>query len=293
VVIITGEDNLDDTVKPRLVAAGANMDNVIAIETVAKPTPDGKDVDRGWTLADLPELERNLKIFRAENEDAPALVIIDPVSAYLAKADSHKDADVRQLLSPLRSLAARTGVAVIMVHHVNKSRGVKASHRVSGSVAFRNAARAAYFCAQDPTGSGFVMLTDKNNATEKQPPIAYRLEKATVDVDGCTMATSRLVWMGATNITEAEVLEAADSPTTKVGEAVEWLSEVLRDGERASDWLMERGKEEGYSRATLFRAKDKLDIRAVKRGMSWFWGLSKDEALTEPKTEKDGDGLAF
>ena len=79
------------------------------------------------------------------------LIIIDPITAYLGATDSHKTADVRALLAPVSDLAARFGVAIVTISHLNKSGGSEAMGRVTGSVAFVAAARGAY---PHPEGCG-------------------------------------------------------------------------------------------------------------------------------------------
>ena len=74
------------------------------------------------------------------------LVIIDPVSSYLGKVDSHKNAEVWVVLKPLGEMAARVRVAVICNNHLSKGNGGDNS-RIIGSVAFVNQARAAFIVA--------------------------------------------------------------------------------------------------------------------------------------------------
>ena len=93
------------------------------------------------------------------------LAIIDPVSSYLGKTDSHKNSDVRSTLEPLGEMASRLRVAVVSVTHFSKSVGTSAINRVIGSIAFVAAARAAFIVTRDPEDSErrLFFLPAKNN----------------------------------------------------------------------------------------------------------------------------------
>ncbi len=93
-----------------------------------------------------------------------SLVVIDPISAYLGGIDSHNTAQVRTILLPLTEMAARHGVAIIAVTHVNKSLHPQALMKITGSLALAAAARAVWIVAKDREQKGvFLFLPVKNN----------------------------------------------------------------------------------------------------------------------------------
>ena len=153
---LSAEDDPADTIRPRLDAAGADLERCHMIGAVREA--DGRV--RGFSIAnDLARLEAAL----AEIAD-PALVIIDPITAYLGGTDSYKNADVRAVLAPLADLAARVGAAVVAVSHLRKSNEGAAILSVSGSLAFVAAARAAYLVIRDREAVGRnLLLPAKNN----------------------------------------------------------------------------------------------------------------------------------
>ena len=83
-----------------------------------------------------------------------SLLVCDPVGAFLAGKDSHKDAEVRELLAPLKDVAERHGIAVLLIAHLNKAQGLDAIYRVVGSIAFTAAVRALHILAPDPDDEG-------------------------------------------------------------------------------------------------------------------------------------------
>jgi putative DNA primase/helicase len=147
VVVLSAEDDAADTIRPRLEAAGADVTKVHILHAVIDNTPNGEEVQRAFNLrADIRRLEQVI----ADIGDV-VLVVIDPVSAYVGTADSHNNAEIRGLLAPLSEMAARQNVAVVMVSHLNKGgAGSEALLRVTGSLAFVAAARAAFIVAKTP-----------------------------------------------------------------------------------------------------------------------------------------------
>src|SRR5262249_30786898 len=140
VVFLSAEDDPADTLRPRLEAAGANLHRVHVLDRVILGyTGGGHQQNRAFTLQQ--DLEA-LSVKLAELGDVAA-VIIDPITAYLGEVDSHRNAEVRALLAPLSELAAQHNTAIIGVSHLNKSAGSEALMRVTGSLAFVAAARAA------------------------------------------------------------------------------------------------------------------------------------------------------
>ncbi len=143
VVLLTGEDNLADVVRVRLDAAGADVSKVVAIEGVRVRDDEGKILDDDVYFnidQHIPALE--LAVERTLNV---RLVIIDPISAFMGRTDSHKNAEVRRVLTKLASLAEKHNVAVVGVSHLNKNRSATANHRIIGSVAFNATARAVWY----------------------------------------------------------------------------------------------------------------------------------------------------
>ncbi len=158
-MILSAEDHPADTIRPRLDAAGADLERCHIIGAVREP--DGRT--RGFSIAnDLARLEAAL----VDIAD-PALVIIDPITAYLGGTDNYKNADVRAVLAPLADLAARVGAAVVAVSHLRKSNEGAAILSVSGSLAFVAASRAAYLIIRDreAVGRNLLLPAKKISAT--------------------------------------------------------------------------------------------------------------------------------
>ena len=145
VLILSAEDGLADTIRPRLDAAGADPARVIAITEMTYATADGP-MSRPVTIpGDLAVIEQIV----AEHD--VRLVVVDVLMAYLSgDVNAHRDQDVRRALHILSGLAERTRCCVIVLRHLNKSGGSNAIYRGGGSIGIIGAARAGFMCGRDP-----------------------------------------------------------------------------------------------------------------------------------------------
>ncbi len=197
VILLNAEDDLADTIAPRLDRAGADDSRIIAIEGVADP-----ERTRPFCLeTDL----ANLNGVLWQHPEA-RLVIVDPIAAYLGGVDSHKNSDVRGLLAPLAELASRKRVAVLSVTHLAKSGGPKAVYRAMGSLAFAAAARAVWCVVKDQHDpQRRLFLPGKLNLAQDPDGLAYRIR------DGCVAWEADPVRLHADDAFAAELRDANDS----------------------------------------------------------------------------------
>lgn len=265
VIILSAEDDPADTIRPRLEAGGTDVSRVYTLDSVVLG-----DRIRPVTLAD--DIARLAETIQQIGN--VAMVIIDPVSAYLGGTDSHKNADVRALLAPLSDMASAHGVAVVCVSHLNKSTGGNALSRVTGSLAFVAAARAAFIVTRDRDDeTRRLFLPAKNNIGPDSTGLAYRIEPATVR----DIATCRIMWDGSpvTLTADDALLQIPDDERSARDEARDWLMQYLQHGPQLAKEIYRESNHAGISKRTLDRAKRDLGVTASKRAFSggWVWEL--------------------
>lgn len=269
VIFLSAEDDAEDTIRPRLEAAGADLDRCFTLDAVIETDSTGDTVRRAFNLRK--DIER-LANFIEKIRDV-ALIVIDPITAYLGDADSHKNAEIRALLSPLSGLAAKHSVAIVCISHFNKAGSNEALLRVTGSLAFVAAARAAFIVARDPGDeSRRLFLPAKNNLGTDKSGFAFRVESHQLK-NG--IDTSRVSWEGVTvDITADEVLAPpVDSEErSAVDEAGEFLSVLLSNVPMSVKRVQQEADDAGHSWATVKRAKKRLGIKAGKEGLRGGWG---------------------
>ena len=276
VILLSAEDDPADTIRPRLDALGANSERIHVLQAV-REQGDGGFVERTPRLGDLAALAEAI-----ERIGDVRLLIVDPIAAYLGgDVDSHKNSDIRALLAPLATVAARYGVAVVGVSHLNKSQG-SAIYRTMGSLAFVAAARAAWCVTKDPDDEHRrLVLPVKNNIGPDQGGLAYRIED--------DRGQARIVWERDPVHANVNDILGANTPAaedrTKRDDAAEWLRELLADGPLSAKDVERQVKQAGLSWATIRRAKDSLGVKTAKTRFDggWEWALPKKLNATSPK----------
>ena len=250
VIYQTAEDGLGDTIKPRLLSAGADCDRVLVI--------DENEVE--LTLSDK-------RLEQAINQTGAKLIVLDPMQAYLGEAvDMHRANEIRPIMKRLALLAERTGCAVILVGHMNKMQGGKSSYRGLGSIDFRAAARSVLVVGRvkdEPTLR--IVAHDKSSLAPEGKSIAFELNPET-----------GFQWKGYCETSVDELLAGTGTVKSKTAIMEDELKNLLQEPIAAED-VQNRASELGISLRTLMTAKRNLSILSEKVGDKWFWKLPNQE----------------
>jgi hypothetical protein len=253
---MTGEDGVSDTVAPRVLAAGGATDSVSVLT--------GRN-DRPYVIPDdLEEIEDHIV------RTGSVLLIIDPLASHLsASINSHKDQDVRRALTPLSRMAERTGVAVALVRHLNKSEKLSAMYRGGGSIGITGAARTVFLVGIDPLDPARrALVCVKNNLAPPPEGLLFELHP---DLD---RGVAKVQFAKEPCLYSAEdLLTVEDDRGNKRQKAADFLKEKLQKAPRAAIFLKQEGGQNGFSPKTLERAKKDLGIGSEKKGGVWYWTL--------------------
>ena len=235
VIIMSAEDEICDTIIPRLLAANANLDNIVFYEGVRKGKIEVPATIPGslWQIEQL-----------AKKRDV-RLVVVDPLMAYI-EADSNNDQSVRKALRPVKEMAGRCRLTVAYLRHLNKGSATKAIYRGGGSIAIIGAARAGALIASHPddddTGRK-VLAHTKWNLSTRQASLTYTLEMVP-EVEAC-----RVNWLPERcELTADDLLqspkgaEAKEEAAGAIDRATEWLKEILSGGGKRATELYEMAR---------------------------------------------------
>ena len=248
VIYQTAEDGMGDTIKPRLVEAGAALSRVMVID----------DTEEALTLSDD-------RIEKAIRQNQVRLLIIDPVQAFIgADVDMNRANEVRPVFRKLGMIAEKTGCAIVLIGHLNKSSGTQSTYRGLGSIDFQADARSVLIVGRikDEPEVRVVCHTKSSLAPEGKA-IAFRLDK-----------NNGFEWIGEYDISADELLNG-EGIGQKNRKTKEFLLEILADGGMAQKKIEEEAEKLGIKKTTLTNAKMELGIDSVKRGNQWYWMLSE------------------
>lgn len=265
VLLLNVEDGQGDTIRPRLEAAGADLDLVEIL-----------DLRNGGRIPQLPDDVEALGRIIERSEHAQ-LVVLDPLNAFLSgELDAHRDQDVRAALGPLFGLAQRLHVAFILVAHFNKAKDMDAVERIGGSIGIAAQARLLLGVGRptdaDEDDPQRVMLPLGGNLGPGSRKLAFEVIPWEMDPD-----VGRVRWSEDEPDVSVDDLVARPEAGggARIGEAEAWLKARLSKESVASKELEEAARGAGISRATLNRAARRLGIRREKDGLAGGWRWPK------------------
>lgn len=320
VLMMLGEDDLEDTAIPRLIAADADMRRIHFLEGVRPVKSEDREVKLD---VDIPAIEKQL-----ETNDKIKLIIIDPISNYLGDVSMVAEQEVRSILIPLKRMAEKYGVAVVIVMHLNKKSDLDAISRVGGAMAFIGVARCSWLFArnveEEPAESEdglapaekkpdtFSMLRIKNNlVSSSRSGLAYSVAVKDIPCDnGAPIRAPYIVWgnvivgsaddaLGSgkkSQRSEPSEPRGKGRPADKLQDAVKWLENALQDNmPYPTKVLRENAKGEALiSTETLDRAFKTIGARSVKIKGQWHWQWEPLAVQAEePEIGEDGAATEF
>jgi DNA polymerase len=297
VILMSAEDDINDTITPRLAAAGADLKRIHIINMMHDAeTPEA---ERMFSLVtDLPELRQKI-----EEVGKVKLVVIDPISSYLGinKIDSFRATDVRAVLAPLKELAEELNTLVVGVMHFNKKIDItNVMLRVSDSLAYVAASRHVYGVVDDAENKRKLFIKGKNNLASRdlQPTLAFGFDAKVVGVSprsGKPISAPLIVWHDApVAISAFEAMSAVASSKSPGARdcAKQFVQALLGGGPVGSIEVQEAAEQNGISKTTLRRVQQSLGIKAKKDGPivngKATWRLHLPDAVVPDPTNLAG-----
>ncbi len=285
VLILSTDEDPNYAIRPRSDAAGADVDKIAILEGSRGEKGEIKILNLTKDIYRMEEIFKENKEYR--------LWIIDTLTDYLGRLDSHRYSDVRWALMPLLALARKYNVAILGILHCNKNTSLQVLYRIMGSMGFAAVARSIWIIAKDRDDEEekrrfFAPL--KANLAPEQKPLAFHLENlgkvAKVVFDSEPVEDDF-------DIEEVLVPQERSSETKR---AKKFLLNILKNGPMFTQEIKSAARDEGIAWATLRRAKEKMSgIRADKENKprgKWFWELdefTRGQALAETETKTPED----
>ena len=249
VIYQTAEDGLGDTIKPRLIEAGADCSRVLVID----------DGEQPLTMMDN-RLEKAIVQTKAR------LIVLDPIQGFLgSEVDMHRANEIRPLMKRVSVLAEKYHCAIILIGHMNKNSNGKSSYRGLGSIDFQAAARSVLVVGRIKNEPEVrVVCHVKSSLAPEGKSIAFRLDK-----------DNGFEWIGEYDIGVDDLLNGS-SRGQKIKEAKEFLLEILAEGAVEQNMVIQETEKRGIKGKTLWNAKKALGVQSIKPGGHWSWKLPEE-----------------
>ena len=288
-VILSSEDSREETLRPRLLAAGADMDKIAFLTAKLTFTArDGTHLVNPMSFQDLGYWRKVL----ARAGDV-VLMFADPIPGFLGRGvNDHMNSDLRAVLEPFFELTRDSGVAFLGNTHFGKASEQRTSvDRILGSVAYVNLARVVWVAASDPDDRDRRYLCQpKNNYAPPQPSLAYRIVGLEIERPRRRIKTSRVEFEAEPIPLHADDLLAAARQKPgrephKAKQCATWLFDFLAAAKRP------------VGLATLFEAAGAKGFVGEKLGTKWsipttlYNALDLVRELPAPRDGKRIDAL--
>ncbi|MBD8945840.1 MAG: hypothetical protein EGR97_00730 [Clostridiales bacterium] len=246
VIYQTAEDGLADTIKPRLLSADADCSKVIVID------------DR-----DTPLTMRDVRLEQAIVETSAKLVVLDPIQGFLgADVDMHRANEIRPIMKHISELAEKYKCAIILIGHMNKCSVGKSAYRGLGSIDFQAAARSVLIVGRIKDEPEIrVVCQTKSSLAPEAKAVAFRLSEE-----------NGFEWVGEYDVSADDLLSGTVKGTKKQA-AMDFLENLLADGQMSQKEIIELARQKGISDKTLRNAKDELKIKSKRVNNQWHWSF--------------------
>lgn len=245
VIYQCAEDNVQDTIKPRLIQAGADCSKVAYIN----------DENMDLSLID----QRIEDVIR---DVGAKLLIFDPLQAFIpADSDMYSASRMRTIMRKLGDTAKKYDCAVVLIGHMTKAAGGKKLYRGLGSIDIAAIARSVLMLARDEQNPEIrYMYPVKSSLAPEGEAISFLLDQEL-----------GFQWIGKCKIPKGEMVCTGSSRLSKKEKAKELLKIILSAGELPSADIMKRMGNLGIKERTVRTAQKELGIQAHKRKGRWYW----------------------
>jgi putative DNA primase/helicase len=278
------EDDLEDTVKPRLQALGADMSKITAVRRTVWQADEGMRTRRLLLKKDMHMLYKLIE----ENPEI-GLVVFDPITGFYGSADGNSSKDIRPIMEELAELSRRTSVTVMAIMHENRRKDVSAMERILGSGAVSQVFRCAFRFSHDPKNKGgYIMACSKTNYKVKGG-LRYAIEDCGVTLDSGDEVKDigKVVWGEAHEESADDIIQQASEESASaatemsvVDKAVAIFKQELADGLPHLCAPIHRLMDEaGLDKNARDKARWKLGVKTVGKAPGpWSWQLPKPGA---------------
>jgi len=250
VIYQCSEDGLSDTIKPRLLAAGADCSNVAYL-----------DEEMDWVTLNSDSIRRAIADFNAK------LLVIDPVQAYLGDTDMANATGIRKVLRQLAQWASMYDCAVVLIGHLNKKQGSKDLYRSLGSIDLVATARSVIQVDRMKDNDSISVVHHvKSSLSPKGRNLCFSIDP-----------NRKLEWLDIdlSDFNNSDIVLEENDKITKQARAADILRVMLADGPVPVSEIREYFNKERISERTIMNTKKMLGIQSIRKNDGWYWLFPK------------------
>lgn len=269
VVIWSDEDSIEDVLKPRLIAANANLNNIFFIDSMSfnndESHPIDPTVDLRYLSECLPEREIDLIIF-------------DPITS-LIKGDSNKQMDVRNSLRWVTELAEKKSCAILGITHFTKgTAGSSPVERITGSVAFSALSRIALTILASPNSDRKVFCIAKSNLGMDRGGFEFTVEEVSITEN---ISAPKVKWIKEHDQSAYQISNNLNRREDQRlnHSTIDVLQSILEEGSQESNYIKQVMKDHGYSDKQTRTARNHLNVQIEKIGSQTFWSIPTSKTI--------------
>ncbi len=249
VLLLNDEDDPSRVLRPRLEAAGANIDKIRVIESAFNLDNEGVEI-----------LRKEIRTYD------PTLVIIDPLTNFMGPGvDMYRPNEANAFMRPLHRLAKEFDIGVLIARHLRKQTSDNAMHMGQGSMAFGGAVRSGMIVTPHPTQPQWRVLSHYKSSYAREA-VSQAFEICAPTKGGA----ARVVWRGPVDMSANELVSQSSALESGLDRAARALEDYLAEGPAKARDVVEAMKKKGVPERTLDRAKKKLGVISEKGpGAKW------------------------
>lgn len=200
------------------------------------------------------------------------LLVVDPLQAYLGiDSKIQRSSSARFVLENLAKVAERTGCAIVLIGHMNKSNRAKGIYRGLGSIDIAAVARSVLLVGRDRSIPYYrVMLQIKNNLAPEGKAYVFELNP-----------DYGFRWIGQEEYEVEDLLAHKTKTESKLDKAKDYLRLLLNGTDMACADILDKMRANGIGKRTVEQAKKDMGIISYKLGDKWYWQLNGSDASGE------------
>lgn len=261
-ILQNAEDDPDTTILPRLMLNDVDVSKIGAFN----------EEKEFLEVQQIKRLEDRIKEFN------PEVVVLDPIQSFVGDININSQNEVKNALKPLKQIAQKYNCAIIMIMHLNKNNGAKASQRANGSTEFITSSRSAILITENPENTSerlFIPIKTNLMKENEKNTLSFKINDIGI-----------IEWLDNKGKVNADIiLNSFETQDVLQSIAKGFIIGALSRGDIYSndfkDLALKNGISEKMYNITKAKMKKEKIIKDYQKDKMYYWTLVKGGANDE------------